>query len=402
MIGEQFRADPEPTLEHLIHSASARELHVVARKTGSMKVLLLIPHKLDDHRHEATRKGDRPQADYDALAEALRRMPGGQADILDWNSVVRDRGWLVQVVRRLCGLKWALAVLGYQRCRQYDAVFSHSEIVGLPFAMLISTLSPRPRHVTTAYYLFGKRNVLWYRLLRVQRNIDKIFTLALGQYKTGREQLRLSDSKLVHVDACGYVDTKFFSSCAVQNVNERQICSVGLEFRDYGTLLKAVAELPDVKLKIDPSSPWSLHHSELGHLKVPPNVEICHMELGSVRRLYAESAVVVIPLRDNPIGAGTTTLVEVMSMGKPAIVTKSKDNSFAGRRGIVDGDNVVMVDVGDVGGLRCAIDLLIGNQELRERIGANARNWANKHAGREQWANIVIGALSGRTETSSR
>src|SRR5260370_17272630 len=66
--------------------------HPVTKETGSVKVLLLIPHRLADDRHEAVRRGDRPQADYDALAEAVCTEPGGQADILDWHSVEQEGG----------------------------------------------------------------------------------------------------------------------------------------------------------------------------------------------------------------------------------------------------------------------------------------------------------------------
>jgi hypothetical protein len=121
-------------------------------------------------------------------------VPGGQADILDRNSVDREAGWLVRLVRRLCGYNIALALLGYQRCYQYDAVFSHSELVALPFAFLIRPRSRRPRHVTTAYYLTGRRNALLYRLLGVHRGIDTIFTLSREQFETGR-QLKIPEKK---------------------------------------------------------------------------------------------------------------------------------------------------------------------------------------------------------------
>jgi glycosyltransferase involved in cell wall biosynthesis len=366
-----------------------------------MKVLLLIPHKLSDDRHEAVRKGDRPQTDFDAVAEVVRATPGGQADILDWNSVERERGFLLRRVRRLCGSNWALAVLGYQRCREYDAVLTHGEMVGLPFAVLISTLSRRPRHVSIAYYFNGKRNFLWHRIVRAHVGMDKIFTLARGVYEIGRGSLRIPESKLVYLEACGYVDAKFYLGARPKATNERQICSVGIGFRDYKTLIDAVAALPGLTLKIDPTSDWSLRHSGLADLQIPPNVEICHMELGAVRRLYAESAVVVIPLHLNPIGAGMQTLVEAMSMGKPVIITRSKDNTYAGRRDIVDGDNVILVNAGDVAGLRKAIERLTSDRELHRRIGMNARKWAEEHAGREEWLSIVTGALSGTREPES-
>ena len=140
-----------------------------------MKVLLLIPHTLTPDRHAAVRAGERPQTDYDALAEAVRAMPGGQADILDRSSVGKDGGWLVRLTHRLLGIDWALALLGFLHCRRYDTVLTHSEALGLPLSVLFILLWRRPRHVTTAYYLVGKRNALWYRLLRAHNRIDKIF-----------------------------------------------------------------------------------------------------------------------------------------------------------------------------------------------------------------------------------
>jgi glycosyltransferase involved in cell wall biosynthesis len=357
-----------------------------------MKVLLLIPHKLSDDRHQAVQKGMRPQTDFDAVAEALRAMPGGQADILDWNSVERDGGWLVRLVRRLWGYNLALAVLGYRQCRQYDAVLTHSEAIGLPFAIMISTLLRRPRHVTTAYYLNGKRNVVWYRILRAHYAMDKIFTLARDVYETGKG-LRIPEGKLIYVEACGYIDAGFFLAGPSVFVNERQLCSVGVDFRDYRTLLEAVAGLPGITLKIEPTSNWSRHHGGVDNQHLPANVEICRLELGAVRRLYGESAVVVVPLIPNPIGAGMQTLIETMAMGKPVIITRSRDGSYAGRRDIIDGNNVILVDVGDVAGLRSAIERLMNDPDLRRRIGANARKWAEERAGRAEWLDIVIGAL---------
>jgi glycosyltransferase involved in cell wall biosynthesis len=358
-----------------------------------MKLLLVIDLRLDDRR-EAEGKGERPQLDYDVLAEAVRAVPGGQADILDRNSVDREGGWLIGLVRRLCGYNIALALLGYQRCYQYDALFSGSESVALPLAFLIRPRSQRPRHVSTAYYLTGRRNALCHRLLGAHRGMDTIFTQSKEQYETGR-QLKIPKKKLVLQESCGYVDARFFSAETGQTVDERQICSTGLMFRDYETLLAAVAELPFVKLKIDPASPSATHLSTVDQLQMPPNAEIVQLRLGAARQLYAESAAVVVPLRANPMGAGTTVMVEAMLAGKPVIITRSEDGTFAGRRDLVDGENVIMVDAGDVPGLRNAIERLMTDKELRRRIGAKGREWAKKHTNRDEWLKIMIGALRG-------
>jgi glycosyltransferase involved in cell wall biosynthesis len=364
------------------------------KEGGGLKLLLLISHKVAEGRHGAVANDERPQADYDALAEAVRAIPGGQADILDWGSVERETGWFIRLIRRLYGYNVALALLGYQRCREYDAVFCHGESVALPFAFLISLRSRRPRHVALAYYFVGRRYALWYRVLGADRGMDTIFTLSREQYARGR-RLNIAEDKLILLDSCGYVDQKFFSVVTGITADERQICSTGLEFRDYETLISAVAELPDVKLKIDPNSPWSLHRSDVGGEKIPPNVEIVRMKLGASRQLYSESAAIVIPLHVNSIGAGSTTMVEAMLMGKPVIITRSQDKTFAGRKDLVDGENLIMVDVGDVPGLRDAIGRLMTDRELRRHIGVRARKWAEQHASREQWLEIMIGALRG-------
>lgn len=371
------------------------EIPVLRKELGSeMKLLLLISHKVAEDRHAAVARKERPQADYDALADAVRASPGGEADILDWGSVERQAGWFLRLICRLFGYNLALALLGYQRCLRYDAVFCHGESVALPLALLISLLPRRPRIVAMAYYFVGRRYALWYRVLRVDRGLDTIFTLSREQYERGL-RLKIPESKLTLLDSCGYVDEDFFGVSAEMAANRRQICSTGLEYRDYETLIGAVADIPDVKLKIDPNSPWSLHRSGIGGEQLPPNVEIVRLKLGASRQLYSESAVVVIPLHINPIGAGSTTLVEAMLMGKPVIVTRSQDGTFAGRADLIDGDNLLMVDAGDVAGLRQAICRLVNDEDLRRDIGLRARNWAERHARRARWLEIMIGALRG-------
>src|SRR5262249_36860166 len=83
------------------------------------------------------------------------------------------------------------------------------------------------------------------------------------------------------------------------------------------------------------------------------------------------------------------------------IITCSQDGSYSGRRDIVDGHNVILVNAGDVAGLRSAIDRLMTDPDLRRRVGANARKWAQEHAGRAQWLNIVFEALRGAPVSGS-
>jgi glycosyltransferase involved in cell wall biosynthesis len=121
---------------------------------------------------------------------------------------------------------------------------------------------------------------------------------------------------------------------------------------------------------------------------MPPNAKIVQLRLGAARQLYAESAAVVVPLHANPIGAGTAVMVEAMLAGKPVIISRSEDGTFAGRRDLVDGENVIMVGAGDVPGWRNALERLMTDKELRCRIGA--ANGQRSHANREEWLKIMF------------
>ena len=86
-------------------------------------------------------------------------------------------------------------------------------------------------------------------------------------------------------------------------------------------------------------------------------------------------------------------------MGKPVIITRSKDGSFSGRADLADGQNVILVEPHNVAALRSAIERLMGDRDLRTRIGGNARQWAERHAGRDQWLGTIQRALSGSRPT---
>ena len=51
----------------------------------------------------------------------------------------------------------------------------------------------------------------------------------------------------------------------------RMICSAGLEWRDYPTLIEAVTGM-DVEVRLAAASPWSKHRNETENRDLPPNV----------------------------------------------------------------------------------------------------------------------------------
>ena len=325
------------------------------------------------------------------LAAAIAALPDGRADIININDVQCSKSVPVMIARLLFGDIVALAVLGHLRARHYDVVFSHSEIVAIPFAILSHCRRQRPSIVTNAYYLVGRRNALWFKTLSIHRMIDRFLLLTHEQYEVGRDRLGIPEHQLSLVTLCGYVDSQFFRARLDDVVlDERQICSTGLEFRDYGVLIRAAAQIPEARFKIDPASPWSRHRSDVEGVDMPPNVEICRMKIGAVRRLYAASVAVAVPLRENPIGAGSTTLVEAMLSGKPVIATSRPDGTFAGRPDLIDGENIILVRTGDVEGWRAAIQRILTDRPFRTALGQKALAWAERYADRAPWIELNV------------
>src|SRR5262249_4478981 len=176
------------------------------------------------------------------------------------------------------------------------------------------------------------------------------------------------------------------------------ICSVGLEFRDYPTLVEAVRGL-DVQLEIAAASYWSDHSDISVKDRLPPNVHVSAHKYLSLRHLYAVSRFVVVPLPEVANHAGITVILEGMAMGRAIIVsaTTGQTDTIRDRRsngfgrvqrrilpgGFLDAPSVpedlrrlptgFYVMPGDAQELRKAIVYLLEHPEVAEELGRNGR-----------------------------
>ncbi len=87
-----------------------------------------------------------------------------------------------------------------------------------------------------------------------------------------------------------------------------------------------------------------------------------------VKRLYAIADLAVLPTYYKE-GGYPRALLEPMAMGKPVITTTSEDC----RGAIEEGENGFLVPIQDSRALAAAIDRVMSNDELRERLGLYSR-----------------------------
>ena len=328
-----------------------------------------------------------PTMDYSALAGSLRSEADAHVDLLDYAAVDRESHPVIRLVRKTAGRDAALALMGFLRRREYETIFTNGENVAIPLALLLKTTRKRPGHVTIGHRLSTGKKRLFFKNLRIHRQIDTIFVYAQTQREYAEQQLGIPAKKLALI--AFHADQRFYRPLPDVPVEPCKICSAGLEWRDYPTLIAAVADLPDLTVKLAASSPWSKHTDETANRVLPPNVDARRYEYSDLRDLYASSSFVVVPLYENDFQAGVTTLLEAMAMGKAVIVTRTTGQTDV----VQDGDNGLTVPPNDPKELREAILRLQKDAALRTRLGRNASQWVRDNATLSQWVGRVVTAL---------
>jgi len=343
------------------------------------KTLLLIP-SVAKTGIEADVAADRhPTMDYHALAAALRDRHGVAVDILDYAAVDADTTPAVRLARKSGGRDAALAAMAFARRKEYAAIFSNGENVGLPLALLLGAVPRSAGHVSIGHRLSTGKKRLFFTALKAQRRMDRIFVYAQAQYDWGVDRLGIAPETMALIPF--HADDRFYRPLTVP-VNPDLICSAGLEWRDYPTLIEAVADMPELSVRLAAASPWSKHEDQTAGRALPPSVDARRYDYAGLRALYAESSFVVVPLRETDFQAGVTTILEAMAMGKAVVATRTTGQTDV----ITDGENGLVVAPGDVAGWRRAITRLRTDHVLRERLGRNARRWVEENAALDRWA----------------
>lgn len=152
-------------------------------------------------------------------------------------------------------------------------------------------------------------------------------------------------------------------------VETENVLAVGTYGRDFKTLVDAVCGT-DIQLTIATKPALA---KELEPL--PSNVKTGLFSPDEMKRLYAEAAVVVVPIKPKANSfdsVGTLSIGEAMAMAKPVIVSRTMNMESY----ITDGENGIFVEPGNSEDMREKIQDVLQDREKRERIGKNALHFA--------------------------
>jgi glycosyltransferase involved in cell wall biosynthesis len=256
--------------------------------------------------------------------------------------------------------------------RQADVVFSDGEHLGIPVALAMTALRIRTPHLVLGHHLSTPAKMFVFRWVRPYRRMDRILVHSANQVDIAAKRLPPLAERL-RVVPYG-VDTDFWSPQPIPEQGDL-VVSAGREHRDYDSFLRA---RPDgARLFIADDSPHSPNARRREPDHWPGYVERRAVGRVDLRSMYAQAAIVVVPVIDTPLPFGITTILEAMSMGKAIVVSATE-----GLSGVVeDGVTGLLAPPGDGVALRTAIEELLANPEKRRELGRQARRAAIERFG---------------------
>ncbi len=181
------------------------------------------------------------------------------------------------------------------------------------------------------------------------------------------------------------IDTEFFRP--MPRPADDYIFAIGQDpGRDYPTLLAAMDDVP-IELRLRTSRQLPPGTEALANVRVLRE----RVDDRRLRDLYAGCRFVVAPLAQTNNAIGVSTIQEAGAMGKAIIVTDNK----AIRDFIVPDETCLMVPCHDAPAMRGAILRLLNNPGLCERLGRNARRFAEETGSPAVYAARLGAAMRG-------
>ncbi len=343
-----------------------------------MRCLILAAGRFDDQLRREIAEGREPRLDVFELANAL------PADVIDFTDVDRSRSPAIKLIARSAGPSAAVAALGFARRASYDALFTTGEDIGLPLAALLKVSFAKQSHTMIAHTLFPAKKKIFFDLGRVGNRLDRVLVYSTSEERHAIDKLHLAPSKVERLYY--HADQSFFKPDG-STPEADLICSAGQLLRDYDTLIAAVRDLP-VRAQIAAGSPW-IDSTLRPSAPLPQNVTWGKLNRFELRKLYARSALAVVPILQNEYQTGIATILEMMAMGKCVIATRTRGQVDT----IVDGVTGVYVPPGDPNALRDAIQRLLADPEQATRIGAAARRFIEEEAGLDSFVQRLSRAI---------
>ncbi len=293
------------------------------------------------------------------------------------------------VVRRIEGLVVPVTQAWRGRRLRRDAVATvamfESEAHGLALWRALTRRTDPPLVVIACWLTDVAAASRWrrslYRLL--YGTVDAVIVFSDNQRVQLAESLHVPIERITAVRFGIDLDelNDICSRPRLEDGDDLTVVAVGRDLgRDWSTFADAVRD-----------TGWNVElvtrAMQVDGIELPREVRHRHrLERDEYLRLLATAAVVVVPTHVRAYPSGQTVLLEAMALGRACVVTDTP----AMREYVVDGETALLVPPHDATALRVAIERVIGDASLGERLGAAARTAELGHGGAvAMWANVA-------------
>ena len=288
--------------------------------------------------------------------------PTDEIDFLGVNLRDRSARWGKFLTRYPAMLRLAWRALRRTREKEYDLVIAWEGKAGVPFALLrrLARRSQPPFLILT--FTPGNLPAIFYPGIRFALgSVDHVSVLTRAEIAGYGRLFGLPPTK-ISVCLLGAYDVRPRSTPRAAE-GDVYIHASGRSARDYATLIRAVDGL-EVKTLIHGRG-----YSFAG-LNLPVNVEVGEMvPFGEYVRLVAHAQFEVVPLQDRLLPTGSSQIVFAMMMGKAVVATRTASTVDYIEPGVTG----LLVEPGDVEGLRTAIKYLLAHPDEAQAMGRVAR-----------------------------
>jgi glycosyltransferase involved in cell wall biosynthesis len=316
-----------------------------------------------------------PRQDVVELARAL------DAELLSYSDLP-EASWFTRALAR-GGKPVALAWLAFRKGGTY--YFATAENTALPLALLLR-MRPASRLAFIGHRLTTSLKTRLIRVFNLLGRVDMVFCYGSLQQRHVIDRLGLPADRVRQIPF--QVDEHFFCPSA-EPTSGSGVVSVGREMRDYPTLFAALGGT-GVPITVVASSPWSRRADSTADRTIPENVTLRrNVSNESLRELYRNAAVVVLPLVNVDFPAGITALLEAQACGRPVVVSASKGIVDA-----IDRDSVVVVPCNDPVALRTAVMQLIDRPREAALLAQRARDEVLRDRTLAKWVSRIVASCA--------
>lgn len=271
--------------------------------------------------------------------------------------------------------------------QQYDVILTQTEREGFPLAVLMNILRIKKPNVMIISRITSKdrRKTLQKKWL-LKRGKDAVSHYLIWssvQRNLAIKELDIPPEKISLIKRG--TDQQFWRPI---HSKTDTICSVGMEMRDYPTLVEALRPL-DIPCHIAAGTARGELYETVKKLysidELPPNITVEPKNYRELRALYARSRFVVVSLLPTDSDNGLTAILEAMAMGKAVICSRVEGQVDV----IEDNKTGIFVQQGDPQAMRKAIYELWNDPERAEEMGRLARKYIERHHNIEQFSEAI-------------